>query len=97
MSGKFLSRVTLFNCSLSKECRALKKYKLISILAFSHINRLKIDFHYQIIEFEHRTVTEHVHLLGVELEHQFLPLNTRTSNFEHCSTLLNNHTKIYLQ
>ena len=36
--------------------------------------------------FEHRTDTERVHLLVIELEHQILPLNERTSNIEHCST-----------
>ena len=36
--------------------------------------------------FQHRKDTERVHLLAVEIEHQSLPLNIRTSNFEHCST-----------
>ena len=33
---------------------------------------------------EHGTDTERIHLLAIELKHQLLSLNVRTSNLEHC-------------
>ena len=42
--------------------------------------------------FEHRTDNERFHILAVELKHQFLALNIRTSNFEH--GLTNHYTNI---